>query len=84
MWYGKMTQELEQLYNDYYKMFGRTPDGYMELEYGESSYKVYVKDIKKSLKLKKELPDFVEQTPLIIMIGGIFVLIFKKGRGKRT
>ena len=60
MWYGKMTQELEKLYNDYYKMFGLTPDGYMELEYGESSYKVYVKDIKKSLKLKKELPDFVE------------------------
>ena len=54
MWYGKMTQELEKLYN------GSTPDGYMELEYGESSYKVYVKDIKKSLKLKKELPDFVE------------------------
>ena len=60
MWYGKMTQELENLYDDYYKMFGRTPDGYMELEYGEGSYKTYVRDIKKSLKLKKELPDFVE------------------------
>ena len=49
MWYGKMTQELEKLYDDYYKMFGRTPDGYMELEYGEGSYKAYVRDIKKSL-----------------------------------
>lgn len=60
MWYGKMTQELEKLYDDYYKMFGRTPDGYMEREYGEGSYKAYVRDIKKSLKLKKELPEFVE------------------------
>ena len=32
----------------------------MELEYGEGSYKAYVRDIKKSLKLKKELPEFVE------------------------
>lgn len=55
MWYGKMTQELEKLYDDYYKMFGRTPDGYMELEYGEGSYKAYVRDIKKSLKLKKRI-----------------------------
>ena len=44
-----MTQELEKLYDDYYKMFDRTPDGYMELEYGEGSYKAYVRDIKKSL-----------------------------------
>ena len=30
------------------------------VQYGEGSYKVYVRDIKKSLKLKKELPEFVE------------------------
>ena len=48
-----MTQELEKLYDDYYKMFDRTPDGYMELEYGEGSYKAYVRDIKKSLKLNR-------------------------------
>lgn len=60
MWYGKMTQELEELYDKYYELFDRTPDSYVELEYGENSYKAYVKDIKKALKLKKELPDFVE------------------------
>ena len=56
MWYGKMTPELEKLYDDYYEMFGCTPDGYIEFEYGAGSYRTYVKDIKKSLKLKKEWP----------------------------
>ena len=31
-----------------------------EMSHGEGSYKAYVRDIKKSLKLKKELPDFIE------------------------
>lgn len=56
MWYGKMTPELDKLYDDYYEMFGCTPDGYIEFEYGAGSYRAYVRDIKKSLKLKKELP----------------------------
>lgn len=60
MWYGKMTQELKELYDKYFELFGHTPDSYIELEYGESSYGDYVKDIKKALKIKKELIDFVE------------------------
>ena len=36
------------------------PSGHEELEYGKNDYKAYVKDIKKALKIKKELPDFVE------------------------
>ena len=37
-------------------------------------------------RLKKEsdnLKEWEDQIPLIILIGGIFILIFKKGRGKR-
>lgn len=60
MYYGKMTQELKNLYDKYYELFDRTPDSYIELEYGEHSLKDYKKDIKKAIKLKKELPDFVE------------------------
>ena len=38
-------------------MFGHFPSGHEELEYGKNDYKAYVKDIKKALKIKKELPD---------------------------
>lgn len=60
MYHGKTTPELEQLSEEYYKMFGHSPSGHEELEYGKNDYKAYVKDIKKALKIKKELPDFVE------------------------
>ncbi len=57
MWYGYMTHELEKLYDKYYNMFKSDPDEYIELEYGEDDYDDYVRDIKKSLELKKELPE---------------------------
>lgn len=60
MYHGKTTPELEQLSEEYYKMFRHFPSGHEELEYGKNDYKAYVKDIKKALKIKKELPDFVE------------------------
>lgn len=53
MWYGKMTNELENLYDQYYKIFGVEPDGYQEVEYGQSEYGDYVSDIKRALKEKK-------------------------------
>lgn len=52
-----MTHELEKLYDKYYNMFKSDPDEYIELEYGEDDYDDYVRDIKKSLELKKELPE---------------------------
>lgn len=57
MWYGKMTKELEELYDQYYEIFGAEPDGYQEVEYGQQEYDDYVSDIKKALKEKKELPE---------------------------
>ena len=57
MWYGKMTPTLEKLYDEYYKMWGIEPEGYIELEYGPADYREYVRDIKTAIKLKKELPD---------------------------
>lgn len=60
MWYGKMTPELENLYDQYYDIFRSDPDEYIELEYGEDEYEDYVKDIKKAIALKKELPSIEE------------------------
>lgn len=56
MWHGDMTTELEKLYDRYYEIFGRTPGGYQEVDYGPSEYKAYMKDIEKSIESKKELP----------------------------
>ena len=44
MYHGKTTPELEQLSEEYYKMFGHFPSGHEELEYGKNDYKAYVKD----------------------------------------
>ena len=70
MYHGKTTPELEQLSEEYYKMFAEKEWGRMEnhdicldtssFGYEGNDYKAYVKDIKKALKIKKELPDFVE------------------------
>ena len=49
MWYGKDTSELIELKEKYEKKFGYNPDGEMELEYGQSDYKDYVRDIKRAL-----------------------------------
>ena len=57
MWYGKMTSELEQLYDEYYEIFGCEPDGYQEVEYGQSEYQQYMEDIKTAIQKKEELPE---------------------------
>lgn len=60
MYYGKMTEELDELYDAYYALFGVEPDCHEELEYDDSEedYKDYVEDIKRALKEKKILPYF--------------------------
>ena len=60
MWYGKDTEELKNLNNEYREMFGRYPVGHMELEYGADEYEEYVRDIKKALRQGKELPEIIE------------------------
>lgn len=60
MWHGEDTDELRKLNKKYYEMFGIYPFGHMELEYGQDDYEEYVQDIKKAIKEKRELPDFVE------------------------
>lgn len=56
MYYGKMTDQLKKLYEKYEAIFGCTPDCYIELEYGQNDYSDYVRDIKKAIKKRKELP----------------------------
>lgn len=60
MWYGNDTEELKKLNEEYYSLFGAYPFGCMELEYGEDDYEEYVRDIKKAIQLKMELPDIVD------------------------
>lgn len=60
MWYGKSTDELDRLRAEYEKIFGYNPDGELDLEYGESDYKDYVRDLKRAIKEKRNLSDFVE------------------------
>lgn len=60
MWYGKDTEELKKLNEEYYAIFGGYPWGYMELEYGDEDYEEYVHDIKEALRQEKELPEVVD------------------------
>lgn len=63
MWYGKMTEELDKLYDEYEALFDCTPDFYVELEYGQNDYSDYVKDIKKAITQRKELPLVIKYIP---------------------
>lgn len=56
MYYGKMTDELDHLYDEYYEIFHGYPDELEDIEYGQDDYAVYVKDIKKAIQAKRELP----------------------------
>lgn len=60
MWYGKDTEELKKLNEEYHSIFGMYPSGYLELEYGGDEYEEYVRDIKKAIRERKELPDIVD------------------------
>ena len=60
MWYGKTTEELKKLNEEYYKVFGGYPFGHMELEYEADEYDEYVRDIKKAIRIKKPLTEFVD------------------------
>ena len=56
MYCGKITFELEELYQKYKTMFGVEPDYYEEVDYGDD-YDGYVADIGNSLKTCIQLPE---------------------------
>ncbi len=56
MSYGKMTKELEPLYEAYKKRWGDYPDTYENAEYAAEEYDDYVADIKRTLELDVEMP----------------------------
>lgn len=60
MWYGKDTEELKKLNEEYYSVFGGYPWGYMEIEYGADEYEEYVRDIREAIRQGKELPEVVD------------------------
>lgn len=60
MYTGEMTSELERLYDEYYDLFQIFPFGHEELEYSQMDYEDYVKDIKKAIEERKELPDVAD------------------------
>lgn len=59
MYYGRMTAELEELYEEYYALFQIYPFGHEELEFGDNDYDDYVQAIKQAIKEKKDLVDIV-------------------------
>lgn len=63
MWYGEMTAELDELYDQYDEIFGNYPDAYDDLEYWPEDYDDYVADIKKAIAEKKELPHVADYIP---------------------
>ncbi|MCI7301210.1 MAG: hypothetical protein SOR93_12210 [Clostridiales Family XIII bacterium] len=56
MYSGKMTDELTELYTQYYEKYGGNPDEYIDLEYGDD-YNLFKRDIKRALKKGIELPE---------------------------
>lgn len=60
MWRGEDTDELKRLNEEYCAMFGDYPWGYMEVEYGVDEYEEYIADIKKAIRVGRELPDIVD------------------------
>lgn len=57
MYYGKMTDELKQLYSLYEEKFGYTPDGSEQVEYSDIDYDDYVNDIKRSIDTGVHIAD---------------------------
>ena len=57
MYYGKMTAELEKLYEEYEHVFGYEPDGVEQLEYAAEDYDKYVSDIKQSIEKHIHIAD---------------------------
>lgn len=50
MYYGKMTPELEELLSDYKDRFGYDASGELGVEYGDSTYNLYLSDLKRSIE----------------------------------
>lgn len=60
MWNGKMTRELERLFEEYAAQHhGIEPEGYDDLCYDAMGYEEFVGYIKEALRTGKELPDVV-------------------------
>ena len=60
MWYGKDTDYLKKLRDEYKSLFGYNPDGELSVEYGQTGYKDYIHDLEKAIKTKKHLAEIVE------------------------
>ena len=56
-WKGKVTKELDKLYEEYHQLFKVYPDFYLELEgCYDMSYEEYVGYIKECIEKKKAMP----------------------------
>ena len=60
MWYGKNTDYLKKLRDEYKSLFGYKPDGELSVEYVQTGYKEYIHDLENAIKTKKHLAEIVE------------------------
>ena len=61
-YHGEITEELDKLYDEYYNKFNCYPDEYDDVEYFEHQYDNFVRDIKKAIKLNKEIEEIYNST----------------------
>ena len=64
MWNGLVTDELNELFQQYAEQHnGIEPDEYEDIYYEEISYEEFVGYIRKCLRTGEELPDVIEDYP---------------------
>ena len=60
MWYCKDINELIKIKKEYEEITGYDPDGEMDLEYDDKTYKRYVKDLRQAIKRKVTIADLYD------------------------
>lgn len=55
MWNGRWSKELDVLYDQYYILFGIEPDCGMDFNFDDISYSEYVRRLRRSILLKKQI-----------------------------
>lgn len=59
-WKGKFTQELTDLYIEYYRIWGGEPDWYMNVNPNAYDYDTWVKIVKYAIEIGKEIPEAIK------------------------
>lgn len=59
-WHGKVTEELRELYDEYYDKFDDFPDTYAGILYDCMTYEEFIAYIRECIDKNLEIPDIVD------------------------